>query len=73
MDSKVESSNSEVEELTIEELEEVLGRFEPDAELYKFRNTAIYHCFKLNLGTNVRESTKRPSTGVSRAKIDRRR
>jgi hypothetical protein len=56
--------------VAIEEPKEVLKRFEPEGELYKFRNTAIYYCFKRNLSMNVRELAKISSTRVSKTKIN---
>ena len=64
MDSKVELNDSKAKAVTIEELEKVLERFESEAELHKFRNTAIYHCFRHCLYMNVREVSRRSPSKV---------
>ena len=44
------------EELTLEELREVLKKFEPNGESYEFRNTAIYYSFKYNYDLCLKDS-----------------
>jgi len=65
MDSNVKMNDPEAEKVPIGELEEVLKKFEPEAEFHKLRNTAVYHCFRHCLDMNVQEVAKRSPAKVS--------
>lgn len=48
-------------EQKLEELEEVLKKFKQGKGFHKFRNTAIYHCFRHNYELYLQKSTKQSS------------
>lgn len=51
----------ERKELKLEEVREVLGKFEPGESFHEFRNTAIYHSFKHNYDLCLQKSAKQSS------------
>jgi hypothetical protein len=50
---------------TLEDLKEVLKKFESGEHFHKFRDTAIYHSVKHNYDLQLQKSEKQSSSGVS--------
>jgi len=49
----------------LEDLKDVLKRFEPREDFHKFRNKAIYNSNKHNYDLRLQKSEKQPSSKVS--------
>jgi hypothetical protein len=49
----------------LQDLKEVLKKFEPGEDFHKFRNTAIFHSVKHNYDLHLRKSEKQSSSKVS--------
>jgi hypothetical protein len=49
----------------LEDLKEVLNKFEQGEDFHKFRNTAIYHSVKHNYDLHLQKSEKQSSSKVS--------
>jgi hypothetical protein len=51
--------------LKLDNLKEVLKKFEPGEDFHKLRNTALYHFVKYNYDLNLQKSEKQASSKVS--------